>query len=192
MIILVVAGILALTNKNNDEKANANVALTNALSTNAAIFTNTNNASANANVADSANTNTTFLNTNTAVSVNASTVNASNTNVSEKNVSNINTNTAVSEPELKPSTATVTHNDSGFSPKSVTVKVGDTVRFTNASDDLMWVASDFHPTHTKLSGFDEKNAAGKGGSYEFIFTKSGTWSYHNHIQTSETGSVIVE
>jgi hypothetical protein len=55
----------------------------------------------------------------------------------------------------------------------------------------MWVASAVHPTHLLLPGFDELKSTGKGGTYEYTFVKVGTWQYHNHVNPSDTGSVVV-
>ncbi len=85
----------------------------------------------------------------------------------------------------------VAYTDSGFSPASVTVKVGTTVTFVNNSAKQMWVASAVHPTHQLLPGFDQLKSVGKDGTYEYTFEKVGTWKYHNHVGPSDTGSVVV-
>ena len=85
----------------------------------------------------------------------------------------------------------VTFTDKGFSPSPMKVKVGTTVTFVNESSSGMWVASDPHPTHTLLLGFDELTSVGKGGTYEYTFTKIGTWTYHNHLTPTVKGTVIV-
>lgn len=87
--------------------------------------------------------------------------------------------------------ATVTYGADGFSPKSITVKKGSTVRWTNQSQSGMWVASAVHPTHQLLPGFDQLKSVGSGGTYEYTFTKVGTWKYHNHVQAADTGTVVV-
>ncbi len=86
---------------------------------------------------------------------------------------------------------TVNFTDNGFVPKSLTVKVGTTVRFTNESSGQMHVASNPHPTHTLLPGFDELQAVDKGGFYDYQFIKVGTWGYHNHLTPQVTGTVVV-
>ena len=86
---------------------------------------------------------------------------------------------------------TVSYTDSGFTPKSVTVKQGTTVTFTNNSSTAMWVASDVHPTHQLLPGFDELKSIQKGGTYEYTFVKVGTWTYHNHTSPGDKGTVAV-
>ncbi len=81
--------------------------------------------------------------------------------------------------------------DSGFAPQTVTVKKGTSVTFTNAGTSNMWVASDVHPTHQLLPGFDELTSVAKGGTYTYTFTKVGTWTYHNHLQPTVKGTVVV-
>lgn len=86
---------------------------------------------------------------------------------------------------------TVEYTDNGFSPKTITVKKGTKVTFTNNSSTSMWVASDVHPTHQLLPGFDELTSAAKGGSYAYTFAKVGTWTYHNHVNPTMRGTVVV-
>lgn len=88
--------------------------------------------------------------------------------------------------------ATVDYTDTGFSPKSVTVKVGDSVTWTNKSEKAMWVASAPHPAHTDLPGFDELASVENGGTYSYTFTKAGSWKYHNHKGASDSGVVVVQ
>ena len=97
---------------------------------------------------------------------------------------------------------TVTYSDAGFSPKSVTVLVGTKVIFVNQSTKNMWVASAKHPDHTVYSGTslaqhcpDTANSAfdqcSTSTSYSFTFNKVGTWKYHNHVNASDFGTVVV-
>lgn len=85
----------------------------------------------------------------------------------------------------------VTYGEGGFVPNSVTVKKGTTVVWTNQSKGGMWVASAVHPTHQLLPGFDQLKSVAEGGTYEYTFEKVGTWKYHNHIQPSQTATVVV-
>jgi plastocyanin len=87
---------------------------------------------------------------------------------------------------------TIVYSDSGFSPGSITVKVGDTVMFKNDSAGGMWVASAPHPVHTDYPEFDAKKIYNKGEIYSFTFQKVGTWKFHNHVKPSHFGSVTVQ
>ncbi|PIR69375.1 MAG: hypothetical protein COU47_03325 [Candidatus Niyogibacteria bacterium CG10_big_fil_rev_8_21_14_0_10_46_36] len=105
-----------------------------------------------------------------------------------------------------PKTVTVTYTQNGFSPSPVNVSVGDTVRFMNESGRSFWPASAFHPTHTVYPGSDIKKCGTaeaatifdacreivSGQSYSFTFTEAGTWNYHDHLNASEFGSIIVK
>ncbi len=104
-------------------------------------------------------------------------------------------------------TAIVTYTDGGYSPATLSIKVGDTVRFVNNAGSGMWTASDEHPTHTEFDGsstrehctdnsatggaFDACHQVAPGDSYEFTFTKAGTFNYHNHARANHGGSITV-
>lgn len=103
-----------------------------------------------------------------------------------------------------PKTVTVTYNGSSYSPKTVTVNAGDTVQFVSTSGS-MWTASDPHPQHTGYDGTSRSQhcASGysgpapfdqcaPGASFSFVFTKAGAWGYHNHLNDSAFGTVIVQ
>jgi plastocyanin len=87
--------------------------------------------------------------------------------------------------------AVVTYTDKGFGPISQKVKAGTVMTFVNESTKSMWVASDPHPTHTLLPGFDQLAGVGKSGTYDYTFAKVGTWKYHNHMNPSDGGTVVV-
>ena len=101
-----------------------------------------------------------------------------------------------------PMSATVTYNGDSFSPQEVTIKKGGTVRWINTSGGEMWVASAQHPSHLVYSGTARQehcpDASGTafdqctgGSDYSFTFTKVGTWGYHDHLNASLFGKVIV-
>lgn len=113
--------------------------------------------------------------------------NQSNNDATQKQTTTDNPSTDVTREDKL-----VTYTNSGFSPSSLTIKQGATVTFRNDSDNPLWVASNPHPTHTGLSGFDAGKNFDKGETYTFTFTKTGTWGYHNHPNSADTGEVIVE
>lgn len=84
---------------------------------------------------------------------------------------------------------TVTKN--GFEPKTLKVKRGTTVIWENKSGGMANVSSDPHPTHTlfpflNLRGFQDESMVSA------LFEKVGIYTYHNHLEPLETGTIIVE
>lgn len=94
----------------------------------------------------------------------------------------------------------VKYTEDGFSPKTLTIKQGETVTWINEDSDPMWIASNPHPVHTDYpesggcsgSKFDACKPIEKGGSYSFTFDKTGNWGYHNHLTPSNMGTIIVQ
>jgi len=96
----------------------------------------------------------------------------------------------------------ISYTDESFSPNSVTVKKGQTVRFVNNSSQDTWPASAVHPTHSVYpektegdcfgSAFDACKRLKPGESWEFTFNEVGEWRYHDHVHASKTGVVVVE
>lgn len=85
----------------------------------------------------------------------------------------------------------VTYTNTGFAPDPLTVTKGTTVTFVNESTRGMWVASATHPTHQLLPGFDQLTSVPNGGVYEYTFENVGTWKYHNHVNPTDIGSILV-
>lgn len=81
----------------------------------------------------------------------------------------------------------VTITAEGFDPKSLTISVGDAVRWINRDTVLHWPASDPHPTHTGEPGFDAAGNLAFDEIYAHVFDKSGNFVYHDHAQAL-TGS----
>lgn len=86
----------------------------------------------------------------------------------------------------------VSVTDVGFVPDNITVGAGDMVTFTNNGQALHWPASDLHPTHELLPGFDAGRALATGEDYSFTFDEVGTWTFHDHLNPQLTGKIIVE
>mgnify|MGYP000037571817 CR=1 FL=1 len=79
----------------------------------------------------------------------------------------------------------------GFSPQTVTVKVGTKVNWTNKGGKTATVNSADHPTHLKYPALNLGNFS-DGETLSLVFDKPGTYGYHNHLDSSQYGSVIVE
>lgn len=97
----------------------------------------------------------------------------------------------VSNIPTKTVSRTVTYTDTGFVPRQIEINKGETVSFINQSQKVMWVASDTHPAHEILPTFDQFGVSNPGESYQYTFNKKGTWRYHDHVNASQTGTIIV-
>ena len=130
--------------------------------------------------------------------------------VVSENAGSLNNNVneiETTEPEAtEPSKHTVKFNPEGYTPNTLTIKIGDTINFVNEDVRLTWPASDIHPTHTVYPGssiskcgtseenkiFDACKGLQQGESYSFTFNEAGTWSYHDHLSPGKKGTIIVE
>lgn len=110
--------------------------------------------------------------------------------------------TPASSESASPSTATegammnqdknlIKITSSGFSPKSITIKMGESVTWENTDTENHTVNSDNHPTHTLFTFLNlgvikptEKKSATPA--------KAGTFTYHDHLNPSLTGSITVQ
>lgn len=98
---------------------------------------------------------------------------------------------------------TIEISDSGFSPSRLEINQGDRVTFINNGNAPSWPASAVHPTHKSYPGsdiakcdsgeeiFDACKGLSKGESFSFTFNEVGEWRYHNHLNPSLTGVVVV-
>jgi len=86
----------------------------------------------------------------------------------------------------------VVYTATGFAPQTVTIKKGDTVTFENKTGKRASVASNNHPTHLIYPEFDQYKTDQRGkDEFTFTFTKVGTWGYHDHLNASMGGTVVV-
>ncbi|MAF79764.1 hypothetical protein CL629_01660 [bacterium] len=101
---------------------------------------------------------------------------------------------------------TIVYTDDGFSPVEIIVSVGEIVTFVNDSSRVVWPATAEHPTHTVYPGsditkcdsaeaadmFDSCGPVMSDESWSFAFDEVGEWGYHDHLDSSYFGKVIVE
>jgi len=78
----------------------------------------------------------------------------------------------------------VTARDGAFDPAELTVKVGDTVGFTNADS--------FAHTFTADNGEFDSGRVDGGGSFEYTADAAGAIAFHCNIHTNMTGTITVE
>ena len=94
----------------------------------------------------------------------------------------------------------ITYTSGGFSPSVINVKKGEEVTFLNESCVGRCPASAIHPTHTLYptqggcvgSTFDACQGIEPGEAWSFKFDIAGSFKYHNHLNPSQTGTVVVE
>ena len=94
--------------------------------------------------------------------------------------------------EEETSTHEVIYGSLGFVPSTHEIKIGDTVTFKNESGKGMWVASNPHPSHSDTPEFDAGISIANGNSWSFVFTEEGSFSYHNHLNSSQGGKIVVK
>jgi plastocyanin len=87
--------------------------------------------------------------------------------------------------------ATITYSDSGFSPEKLTVPTGTKVTIKNDSSRSLQFDSDPHPAHTDNEELNVDNVD-EGDSETFTVTRAGTFGYHNHLNPSDEGTIVVE
>lgn len=85
----------------------------------------------------------------------------------------------------------VTLTTDGYSPQTLTIKVGTTVTWLNNSGDVATVSSDPHPTHTDFPALNLGKFS-NGQKLTLTFDKAGTYKYHNHLNPSQKGTIIVQ
>ncbi len=86
---------------------------------------------------------------------------------------------------------TITLTQNGFSPSTLTIKVGTTVTWINKSGTQATVNSNPHPIHTDYPPLN-LGSFSNGAILSLIFNKAGTYGYHNHLNPGQTGTIIVQ
>lgn len=86
---------------------------------------------------------------------------------------------------------TVTLTQNGFSPATLTVKAGTTVTWVNKSGTDATVNSNPHPIHTAYLPLNLGNFS-DGATLSLSFDKPGTYGYHNHLDASQKGTIVVQ
>ena len=110
---------------------------------------------------------------------------------------NISTSPSVTAvPQVTESSApqeqnTITLTSAGFSPQSLTVKAGTSITWINKGGVDAIVNSSPHPSHTDYPPLN-LGIFPDGGTLSLNFDKTGTYKYHNHLNPSQTGTIIVQ
>jgi plastocyanin len=89
--------------------------------------------------------------------------------------------------------AQVAITNAGFVPATISVKVGQSVVWTDTDTAQHLVASDPYPSDNAVAGFDSQTNLSTNDHYSFIFYKPGTYTYHDDLNPySLKGTVIVK
>lgn len=109
---------------------------------------------------------------------------ATNGSTSSNAASNLN---AVQDKDVA---ATITYTGKDFEPNLATISANSTVRIRNRSVRVLQFVSDPYPTQ---SDEPELNVGtlNPGDSKTFYITQKGTWGYHNALDPSEIGQLVV-
>ncbi len=87
---------------------------------------------------------------------------------------------------------TVVLTDTGFVPQNIRILKGATVTFSTTRESEFWPASNPHPSHFLLTGFDPKAPIPSGDTWSYTFRDAGVWGYHDHVRSYFVGIVYVE
>ncbi len=85
----------------------------------------------------------------------------------------------------------VTLTATGFAPSPLTIQAGETVAWVNGSGRLATVDSAPHPAHTDYPLLNLGEFA-DGETLTLTFPDPGTYYYHNHLDATQFGSIIVQ
>lgn len=107
------------------------------------------------------------------------------------NQNNGNNESQAEPEETEQAAGTITYTGSGFSPETLTVKSGDTVTVRNESSRTIEFESDPHPAHTSNTELNIDTIR-PGESKTFTVNRTGTFGYHDHLDSSKTGTIIVQ
>jgi plastocyanin len=94
----------------------------------------------------------------------------------------------------------------GFEPEEVEITKGTKVTWVNEQSNPSWPASAVHPTHEVYPGssikkcgtpeqdkiFDACRGLNQGESWSFIFNEVGEWYYHDYLNPSLKGKIVVK
>lgn len=115
---------------------------------------------------------------------------APTTNTQASNTADTGENLSSNSGQATESQAVIKYTDNGFDPQTITVESGTKVTVQNASSNPLQFDSDPHPEHTE----DPELNIGRinpGESKTITVTTKGSHGYHNHLNSGDTGTIIV-
>lgn len=115
---------------------------------------------------------------------------AASSQAADETDSSEQTEATSSNDQTSSQTATITFTDDGFMPSTLTVKKGTVVTVKNSSSNRVQFSSDDHPTH-RLDPEINLEVLEPGESASFTAKTVGTHGFHDHIDDSKVGTLIV-
>jgi hypothetical protein len=88
-------------------------------------------------------------------------------------------------------TPTVSIRAGSATPPTITIAVGQRVRFVNAGSGAIDMESDPHPSHTDCPEINGPLIAAGGSRDTAVFTRARTCGYHDHLSVTAFGQIIV-
>src|SRR5258708_16087078 len=101
------------------------------------------------------------------------------------------TPSAISSSQTVNNMQAITFTADGFLQKTVTIKAGTKVTWTNTSGNKATVNSNPHPAHTDYPPLN-LGIFNNGETLSLVFDKPGTYGYHNHLNFTQGGTIIVK
>ena len=91
---------------------------------------------------------------------------------------------------------TITITSAGVSPRTITIRVGESVAFVNRDSIPHEIASNPHPEHTDCPPINELGTIGAGQTRTTgVFTAPRTCGFHDHIFDTNTalqGTIVIQ
>lgn len=97
----------------------------------------------------------------------------------------------VSSPSAEIKENIIIISDNSFSPAEITIKVDESLIWKNETLENHTVNSSAHPAHTDYTPLNLGNIP-LGESKSLSFPVAGTYKYHDHLNPSLAGIIIVE
>ena len=101
------------------------------------------------------------------------------------------TTTSVSPTMTKDGYYLVSYLNSGFSPRTLDIVRGKSVRFLNNSTRSMRIVSADTTNNSVYQALNQSKTVGKGGAYDFTFNEAGTYDYMNYNNSADRGTITV-
>lgn len=86
----------------------------------------------------------------------------------------------------------VSYKPSGFTPQTLEIATGKSVRFLNNSGKTMRIASMDTTGSPVYSALNQSKTVGQGGVYEYTFIYQGTYAYQNINYPGDQGTIVVK